>query len=71
VSERTEEAGGGSILGAAVGGAIVSGLFGLAFGLLGELPWEDVKTDAGAFALVGGLFNAGRAIRARLRASGT
>ena len=62
---------GGSILGAAAVGALASGALGLVFGLLAELPWEDVKTDAGAFAIVGGGYGAGRVIWARLRAGGT
>jgi hypothetical protein len=60
-----------SVLRAGLGGALGSGALGLVFGLLAELPWEDVKTDAGAFAIVGGLVSAGYAIRARRRAGGT
>ena len=42
----------GAILWSAVVAAVVGGLIGLAFGLLAELPWEEAKVDAGAFAIV-------------------
>jgi hypothetical protein len=58
----------GSVLGAALRGAVGWGFAGLAFGLLGEFPWEDVKADAGGAAIVGAAFHGGLVIRARLRA---
>ena len=58
----------GQILSGAASAAVVAGVIGLAFGLLGDLPWEEAKVDAGAFAIVGGCLALGRGIRARFRA---
>ena len=52
-----------------VSAAVVGAVTGLAFGWVGEIPWEDAKVDAGAFAIVSGGLVLFFGIRDRLRGS--